>query len=584
MLLPSQRLSCSEDTSNIIYKYYNGNLYPIIENVNITTNNHNSFNFNPNITKDQFFEELGYAVEDPITANCNDYKIIHDTRELSVNEDFFFNQGGFDWTNSNMFNNPDFVNAWENCHDSSFQPVHTYNSESNAQKVYSLEGRTQKYTAGRSIMDSMFQASGLFYRLCPGCTSSSHRTIYYKRISPIPSGFSFYDNTIATWRSAPQSSSVCSSNCPVVELGSSSIGPWYKSFVDSSAMWLWSVRNYMTSETNIVVKFQKTFSIPSLLVADQVGRFYVRVDDACRVYFNGELVGSTSRWQDQYTFPINLRTGQNTISIDAWNSWSTAGNNPAGVIASIYSGGGVVLVHTDSTWTWTYGGNFLNVDFYLYSSLSDMQSDVNRWSACNYDDYGIGFPRDCGPDGLVGNQWSSSSINSGRSTDFYIVKIPDLAIHGNFELSLIPYGVYYQYACPYKWTCLQTCLISNSPSQTSWGGSGYSSGGSIFIGLQGRGAYIEQAVSFFQSGKLIEISFDMRARTNFGTFPDSVGVFCETKLVATFLPKREWQSLQVLSSCVTKSDGTVTIKFEHLYTSGDSTIFLDNISFKPKGI
>jgi hypothetical protein len=130
--------------------------------MNITTNNHNSFNFNPNITKDEFREELMYAVENPITANCNDYQIIHDTRELSVNEDFFFNQGGFDWTNSNMFNNPDFVNAWENRDDSSFQPVNTYNSESNAQN-YKYLLLTDGATISVSAEDGKELPQGMIY-------------------------------------------------------------------------------------------------------------------------------------------------------------------------------------------------------------------------------------------------------------------------------------------------------------------------------------------------------------------------------------------------------------------------------------
>ena len=54
---------------------------------------------------------------------------------------------------------------------------------------------------------------------------------------------------------------------------------------------------------------------------------------------------------------------------------------------------------------WLSTSNVLNVDFYLYSSWSDLQNDVNRWQYCNYAD-GVGFPRDCGPTGMVSDQWT----------------------------------------------------------------------------------------------------------------------------------------------------------------------------------
>ena len=37
----------------------------------------------------------------------------------------------------------------------------------------------------------------------------------------------------------------------------------------------------------------------------------------------------------------------------------------------------------------------------------DTQADTGRWSFCNYNDNGIGFPRDCGKNGAVGGQWNS---------------------------------------------------------------------------------------------------------------------------------------------------------------------------------
>jgi len=57
---------------------------------------------------------------------------------------------------------------------------------------------------------------------------------------------------------------------------------------------------------------------------------------------------------------------------------------------------------------WFDENNAFNVDFALYSSYADAVFDENRWEACNFNDRGVGFPRDCGPDRLVGGQWTSS--------------------------------------------------------------------------------------------------------------------------------------------------------------------------------
>lgn len=67
--------------------------------------------------------------------------------------------------------------------------------------------------------------------------------------------------------------------------------------------------------------------------------------------------------------------------------------------------------------TWASKDNQLNVDFALYSTYEDALRDLSRWTFCNYDDNGVGFPRDCGPTGYVGGQWN----NPGRHNyGFYV--------------------------------------------------------------------------------------------------------------------------------------------------------------------
>ena len=59
------------------------------------------------------------------------------------------------------------------------------------------------------------------------------------------------------------------------------------------------------------------------------------------------------------------------------------------------------------TYTWANSDNVLGTDFEIYSSLDDLKSGSNKWSFCNYNDPDVGFPRDCGPNGAIGNTWFS---------------------------------------------------------------------------------------------------------------------------------------------------------------------------------
>jgi hypothetical protein len=78
--------------------------------------------------------------------------------------------------------------------------------------------------------------------------------------------------------------------------------------------------------------------------------------------------------------------------------------------------------------TWSSNNNVLNIDFYLYSSWDDLQSDTNRWQACNYDDTNVGFPRDCGPSSLVTFQWISNSSLESRTTIFAVYQPPKIVL------------------------------------------------------------------------------------------------------------------------------------------------------------
>ena len=75
---------------------------------------------------------------------------------------------------------------------------------------------------------------------------------------------------------------------------------------------------------------------------------------------------------------------------------------------------------------WSNTDNKFNVDFTLYSSYMDAYNDVNRWTFCNFNDNGIGFPRDCGPTGRVNHNWNSYYRGGGRASNhaFYLPSNP----------------------------------------------------------------------------------------------------------------------------------------------------------------
>eukprot|EP01052_Picozoa_sp_SAG31_P017872 SAG31_NODE_1241_length_9165_cov_4.706155_2_plen_331_part_00 len=56
---------------------------------------------------------------------------------------------------------------------------------------------------------------------------------------------------------------------------------------------------------------------------------------------------------------------------------------------------------------WVDTNNVINVNFAIYSSYQDALGGTNAWEYCNYNDAGVGFPRDCGMTGPTGRQWNS---------------------------------------------------------------------------------------------------------------------------------------------------------------------------------
>jgi len=81
---------------------------------------------------------------------------------------------------------------------------------------------------------------------------------------------------------------------------------------------------------------------------------------------------------------------------------------------------------------WVSTNNILNQDFKLYSTLADLINDVNGWTYCNYDDPGIGFPRDCG--GQI-NQWNRCD-NLGGQFDYRYSIVQPSVLSSNITMNL----------------------------------------------------------------------------------------------------------------------------------------------------
>lgn len=67
--------------------------------------------------------------------------------------------------------------------------------------------------------------------------------------------------------------------------------------------------------------------------------------------------------------------------------------------------------------------NKFHIDFDLYSSLEDASNDRNEWQFCNFNDPGVGFPRECGPVTSVPVQWISLTKNRLKYVSFYVLRV-----------------------------------------------------------------------------------------------------------------------------------------------------------------
>merc|ERR1711998_666310 len=84
-----------------------------------------------------------------------------------------------------------------------------------------------------------------------------------------------------------------------------------------------------------------------------------------------------------------------------------------------YSSPSNVNVYDLMKQNWKSHNNVVNKDFGIFSSYADAVSRQNPWKFCDYNDPGIGFPRDCGKTGGVGHQWNSWT-RGGQAVAYYV--------------------------------------------------------------------------------------------------------------------------------------------------------------------
>ena len=102
---------------------------------------------------------------------------------------------------------------------------------------------------------------------------------------------------------------------------------------------------------------------------------------------------------------------------------------------------------------WFNTDNVLDVDFGLYSTYMDAIHDWDRWTFCNYNDPTVGFPRDCGPEGYVANNWNESH-GSGRGQPDYAffimppIKSGDIVMDGELAWTNLHQIIYFNIDMP----------------------------------------------------------------------------------------------------------------------------------------
>ena len=131
---------------------------------------------------------------------------------------------------------------------------------------------------------------------------------------------------------------------------------------------------------------------------------------------SGNLLGSYNNrnsfdtFMREQTLPIYIRFNITSPNLNKRNGMIYKRYTPLPDDFSLFN-----ALHT----TWTDSKNKFHEDFELYSNIYDAVLDKDPWKSCNFNDNGVGFSRDCGPEGYSGGDWISVSCDgNGNGCSF----------------------------------------------------------------------------------------------------------------------------------------------------------------------
>jgi len=315
------------------------------------------------------------------------------------------------------------------------------------------------------INDSMLRqhlatTNGIIRRFCPGCSNPLHKEIYYKRITPLPDPSEFDGKTpkdfldlfLNNWFSTPKNElnvdfelystyldarsgenkwAFCNYNDATVGFPRD-CGP--QGYIPHG--WI-SMSQHWTRDFSFEVEgsLEPIIQSASLAAAAEWTIVAEATHTAKTKHYGSEahvmkhVVDSTngiirrlcSSCRDSHK-EIYYRRLTDFPTIDEYKASSAAASS--------------FLDMMMNNW-YSYPNNVLDTDFALFSTYEDALAGINAWNFCNYDDAGVGFPRDCGPAGYVPHQWTSFERNTGRLFSFAVEGVvppePELAALADAE-------------------------------------------------------------------------------------------------------------------------------------------------------
>jgi hypothetical protein len=111
--------------------------------------------------------------------------------------------------------------------------------------------------------------------------------------------------------------------------------------------WIWSDKKRTPEER---ISLIKTFTLPE---APALAWFQMTADNDAHLWINGQDVGNTNSWRSPVCFNVasQLKAGENTIAMDAWNE-----EGPGGVLASLvaFDEDGKTIAHVKSDDSWQF--------------------------------------------------------------------------------------------------------------------------------------------------------------------------------------------------------------------------------------